>query len=78
MSRDEDRIPVSTNGRHGPSDEADEADDADEAAPAAPAVTSEVAPDPRISLSPGQAAVGFGIVASLILLILRRRRRGPG
>lgn len=75
MSGDEDRIPVSTNGRHGPSDEADVAD---EVAPAALAVTSEVAPDSRISLSPGQAAVGFGIVASLILLILRRRRRGPG
>jgi hypothetical protein len=70
MSRDEDRIPVSTNGRRGPADEADDAKDARDA--------DEVAPDPRISLSPGQAAVGFGIVASLILLILRRRRRGPG
>jgi LPXTG-motif cell wall-anchored protein len=32
-------------------------------------------PDLRIAVSPAQAAVGFGIIASLILLVLRRRRK---
>jgi hypothetical protein len=32
-------------------------------------------PDLRIAVSPAQAAVGFGIIASLILLVLRQRRK---
>ncbi len=40
------------------------------------ATRTPVLPDLRIAVSPAQAAVGFGIIASLILLVLRRRRRG--
>jgi hypothetical protein len=39
--------------------------------PAGAAATPEV----RIALTPTQAAIGFGIVASLVLFLLGRRRR---
>jgi hypothetical protein len=42
--------------------------------PASPDAAS-TGPDLRIALSPAQAAVGFGVIASLILLVLRQRRR---
>jgi hypothetical protein len=44
------------------------------AEPASPDAAS-TGPDLRIALSPAQAAVGFGVIASLILLVLRQRRR---
>lgn len=76
MSEADDRIPVPTNGHHPPLDEAaieagvdagvDELDD-----------PRGDRPDLRIAVTPAQAAVGFGVVASLVLLALgvRRRRR---
>lgn len=32
-------------------------------------------PDLRIAVTPAQAAVGFGVIASLVLLLLGARRR---
>ena len=50
---------------------------APEPAPAEPPAEDRAPtlPDLRIAVSPAQAAVGFGIIASLILLVLRRRRK---
>jgi hypothetical protein len=68
MSPDADRIAVPTNGR-GPHP----LPDADVPAPSA----STGLPDREMSLafSPRQMALGFGIVASLVLLIAGRARR---
>jgi hypothetical protein len=78
MSRSGDRVSVPTNGHHPPTAAA-----IGTSAPAAP-VDPEVPavgvdpgpsrPDIRISVTPGQAIVGFGILASLVLLLLGRRR----
>ncbi len=67
MTRDVDRITVPTNGR-GPHPVVPPAldDPADDDTPI---------PSP-IPLSSGQLIVGFGVIASLILLLLGRRRRG--
>ena len=82
MSRAHDRIPVPGNG-HGPS--IDAPDPAAATDPAAPDPSSQpTAPDPAAPLirpettvvfTPGQLAVGFGIVASIILFVVGRRRR---
>lgn len=63
-----DRIPVPTNGK-GPRH-------VDEPAPPAPSAPSS--PDEvTVNFTPTQIAVGFGIVASLVLLAARQlRRRG--
>jgi hypothetical protein len=65
MTRDLDRVPVPTNGK-GPHH-------VDEPAPAAPLPSDELS----VTFTPTQIAVGFGIVASLLLLVARQlRRRG--
>ena len=74
MSPDSDRIAVPTNGK-GPHPIADTtpAPPAGTAVPGAP-TDDEMA----VAFSPKQLAIGFGIVASLVLLLLgRARRRGP-
>ena len=73
MSRADDRIPVPTNGHRPPLD----------ADPDARVVDDEVDPGiPEVSrvgvgldASPAQLAVGFGIIAGLIVIVLGRRRR---
>lgn len=86
MNHDTDRIAVPTNGRKphkvpeapalAPVTAAGEvaaaADAADDAA-RGPAPTVS-APELTIAVSPAQLAVGFGVIAGLILLVLRRRR----
>jgi predicted outer membrane lipoprotein len=65
MTTPDDRLKVPTNGHHtAPTDAAE---------PAAPTPS-----DLRIAVSPAQAAAGFGIIAALILLLVRSRRRGKG
>jgi hypothetical protein len=89
MSESEDRIPVPTNGHHrlapegdGPGSPASDgatvvADDLDPPSPTDP--IDEATDAPRIVVTPGQAtAVGFGIVAGLVLLVLGRRRGRNG
>ena len=66
MTSDLDRVPVPTNGK-GP-------DHADEPAPSAPSPADEV----TVTFTPAQIAVGFGIVASLVLLAVRQLRRRGG
>jgi hypothetical protein len=84
MSPDTDRIPVPTNGHHPPLTA--------ESTPGATGESSSV-PDPirsdtdievtarpsvEITVTPAQLAVGLGIVAGLILLVLGRRRGRRG
>ena len=87
MSSEDDRIPVPTNGRRpkpvptepalGPaaalSAALAEAQPASQAAEPSPAAAGPV----TVAFTPTQLAVGFGIVASLVLLVAGRiRRRG--
>jgi hypothetical protein len=80
MSPDADRVPVPTNGR-GPHPIADlapptSAGSGDRTAPDAGAPSDE---DMATAFSPKQVAIGFGIVASLVLVLAswaRRRRSG--
>ncbi len=71
MSKTDDRIPVPTNGHRPPA-----AADRPTAAPSAH--DDEAAGEPKMLFTPGQAAVGFGIIAGLILLVLGRRRGRKG
>jgi hypothetical protein len=64
MSSDLERIPVPTNGK-GP-----------HPVEAPVVLDAEPAPQAVPSVSPAQLAVGFGIVASLILLLVGWLRRG--
>ena len=75
MSEDPGRIAVPTNGRrpHPP------------VPPVEPAAIPPVRDDgpsdeePSMAISPRQLAIGLGVVASLVLLVLgRARRRRPG
>lgn len=71
MSQEIDRIPVPTNGK-GP-----------HPVEAAPAPTDqETEPVTSVAFTPTQLAVGFGILASLVVLAVREMRRrnrsGPG
>lgn len=68
MSGGLDRVPVPTNGK-GPRH-------VDEPAPPAPPAPSPL-DELTVTFTPTQIAVGFGIVASLVLLAARQlRRRG--
>lgn len=80
MSTNDDRIPVPTNGRRTPDPVAAPAGGSANAVPAAPAAAPDDDIDaPRVIVTPGQAtAVGFGIIAGLILLVLGRRRGRKG
>ena len=72
MSHADDRIPIPTNGHAPPLSEEPEA--LDDTGPDTPSVERR---GPAIAASPAQLAVGMGIVASLILLVVgARRRRG--
>lgn len=77
MSRADDRIPVPGNGHRPPIDAPDPAA-ATAPAPAdhpAPGPAPIVRPETTVVFTPGQLAVGFGIVASIILYVVGRRRR---
>jgi hypothetical protein len=64
MSQEIDRIPVPTNGK-GP-----------HPVESAPPTTDEpVEPPPSVAFTPTQLAVGFGIIASLVLFAIGRMRR---
>ena len=93
MSSEDDRIPVPTNGRRPKPVPAESAlgpaaaQPAGAALPASPPAASPAAPAhpspavpaalPTVAFTPTQLAVGFGIVASLVLLVAGRiRRRG--
>ncbi len=69
MTNDLERVPVPTNGK-GPHPVA---------GPNPAPRVDESAPELNVSFTPTQIAVGFGIVASLVLLAVRQlRRRGSG
>jgi hypothetical protein len=82
-----DRVSIPTNGHHPPMAADAPAPAADAPAPAAdsaPASSdmptvgvdrSASLTDLRVAVTPGQAIVGFGILASLVLLVLGRRAR---
>lgn len=72
MNHDTDRVTVPTNGRkpHTVPDADDAADDAASRDPVAK-VTS---PELTIAVNPAQLAVGFGVIAAVILLLLGRHR----
>ena len=77
MSRPDDRVSVPTNGHHlalsADTDEPIAADVVDAASvPAAQVVDRRAS----ATVTPGQMAAGFGIVAALIVLLVGRRR-GP-
>ncbi len=64
MSRDDDRIAIPTNGHR-------------QASAGTPAGVDEIGePDLRFAVTPARLAVGLGVVASLVLFLLRRIRRG--
>jgi hypothetical protein len=77
MSRADDRIPVPTNGHRPPLEEAAGAGAlaTPQVGGGAPPDDSAARPDLRIAVTPAQAAVGFGVIASLILLLVGARRR---
>ncbi len=84
MSRPDDRVAVPTNGHH-PAQSADAGEtttarvDASAAgeADAASGPPAQVVDRPTVStVTPGQMAAGFGIIAALIVLLVGRRR-GP-
>lgn len=72
MNHDTDRVTVPTNGRK-PHTVPDAADDADDAAPRDP-VAKVTSPELTIAVNPAQLAVGFGVIAAVILLLLGRHR----
>jgi hypothetical protein len=87
----EDRVPVPTNGHHRPlpaetptGEPAPAADAASAPAADATALAAAAGPaasgstDPRIVISPTQLAVGFGILAGAVLVLLGRRRGRRG
>jgi hypothetical protein len=67
---DPERIRVPTNGHHKPIAKEPEQTPTATADPVGPAG------DPRIVITPGQLAAGFGILAGIVLLALGSRRRG--
>ena len=74
MSPDTDRIPVPTNGHHGPLT----AESTPGAARSDADIDVTASPSVEITVTPAQLAVGLGIVAGLILLVLGRRRGRRG
>jgi hypothetical protein len=79
LNRPEDRVAVPTNGHRPALSEGDAALDLADASDLGGGTPSFSMPTVRPTIptvSPTQAAVGFGIVAALILLVLGRRRGG--
>ena len=79
MSHDSDRIAVPTNGK-GPHPVATPLAPLRGEPPTAEPLRTFSPTDPALlgAVSPKQLAIGFGIVASLVLLALGRSRRRPG
>ena len=79
MSQDSDRIAVPTNGK-GPHPVAAPLAPLRGEPPTAEPLRTFSPADPALlgAVSPKQLAIGFGIVASLVLLALGRSRRRPG
>jgi hypothetical protein len=89
MSRPDDRVAVPTNGHGGPLAGVGDASLQPAAAPGAPLQAAGGTTGPAdegvatrrniaIEVTPTQLAVGFGVIASLILLLLGRRRGRRG
>jgi hypothetical protein len=81
VSRPEDRVTVPTNGHRPALSDADREVDLAETTDLGRGSPSLVLPTLRPTVpavSPAQAAVGFGIIAALILLLVGRRRGGRG
>ena len=77
MSRPDDRVSVPTNGHHlALSPDANETVTADEADAASVPPAQVVDRRTSATVTPGQMAAGFGIIAALIVLLVGRRR-GP-
>jgi len=73
MSGEHEPVPVATNGHRRPLD--DEHPATAETHDEAPERQITVNPVMGLPASPAQIAVGFGILAGLIILLLGRRRR---
>lgn len=83
MSPETDRVPVPTNGRgprHAtkPKSPPAPADTTEAESVADPHAGEPTNADFSVAFSPKQVAIGFGIIASLILLAVGARRRRPG
>ena len=81
MSRHDDRVTVPTNGHHPALPDADADLDLAETSDLGGGMPSLAFPGTRPPLptvTPGQVAVGFGIIAALIVLLLGRRRGRRG
>jgi hypothetical protein len=82
VTQPEDRIAVPTNGHHPRLHEGDliepELDPPTDLGAGSPSFTLPAIRPTVPNVTPTQAAVGFGIVAALILLLLGRRRGGRG
>jgi hypothetical protein len=79
MSKREDRVAVPTNGHRPALGDGDPAADLADTSDLGSGMPSFSIPTLRPTVppvSPAQAAVGFGIIAALILLLLGRRRGG--
>jgi hypothetical protein len=81
MSRPDDRVAVPTNGHHPALPDGDADLDLAESSDLGGGTPSLALPGgrpPLPTVTPGQVAVGFGIIAALIVLLLGRRRGGRG
>jgi hypothetical protein len=79
MKQPEDRVAAPTNGHHPALREGDVEADLPEATDLGRGTPTMAIPTLRPAIptvTPTQAAVGFGIIATLILLLLGRRRGG--
>jgi hypothetical protein len=78
MNRPDDRVAIPTNGHRAKLSEDEDIDLADtsDLGSGRPSLAFPGGRAPMPPVTPGQVAVGFGIVAALILLLLGRRR-GP-
>jgi hypothetical protein len=81
MSRPDDRVAIPTNGHRPALPDADGDVDLADTTDLGGGRPNPGSPSGRAALppvTPGQVAVGFGIIAALIVLLLGRRRGGRG
>jgi hypothetical protein len=85
VSRPDDRVAVPTNGHRPPLTAADVPGAVEAAVDTRPAPLAPDSPvalidvsGPRLEVTLQQLALGAGVVASIVLLALGLRRRGPG